>query len=68
MATQHEHTAIVVERSRRRTRVSANGPAAVRILDALANGAPSFEAAAFGAWIEGSVPIPDEVKVKKVTT
>ncbi|XLV71497.1 hypothetical protein ACKZDW_18630 [Ralstonia syzygii subsp. celebesensis] len=40
----------------------------MRILDALANGAPSFEAAAFGAWIEGSVPIPDEVKVKKVTT
>ncbi len=67
MTTHQERQPIVVEQKRRRTRVTASGAAAVRILDALAEGAPSFEAAAFRAWIEADFPIPDALKARATT-
>ena len=67
MAEQFDPPRITITHTRRRKRIYATGPAAVRFLDAIANGAPSAEAAAFGAWIEGTCQIPDEVKWKVKT-
>ncbi|AST88001.1 hypothetical protein CIG66_17060 [Ralstonia pseudosolanacearum] len=53
MTTQSAHAPITITRSARGVRVQASGHAALAILDELANGAPTFEAAAFAAWVKG---------------
>ncbi|WP_231409641.1 hypothetical protein [Ralstonia solanacearum] len=53
MTIQPAHAPITITRTARGTRVEASGQAALAILDELATGAPTFEAAAFAAWMKG---------------
>lgn len=53
MTTHSIHAPITIKRSACSTHVEAAGKAALAILDEIANGAPTLEAAAFAAWLKG---------------
>lgn len=55
---------ITITQTLRGTRIEASGPAALQLLDAMANGAPTPEAAAFQAWISGGPQQLASVEVK----
>ncbi|MFG7209549.1 hypothetical protein ACGYTS_02295 [Burkholderia pseudomallei] len=50
--TKERDSLITIVRSAGRTRISVTGRYVLPMLEALANGAPSGEAAAFAAWLD----------------
>ncbi|HEM7840266.1 hypothetical protein [Burkholderia multivorans] len=60
--TNKSQSLITIVRSDGRTRICATGRYALPMLEALANGAPSGEAAAFSAWLSFQPRNVGEVK------
>ncbi|VVG72115.1 hypothetical protein [Pandoraea apista] len=53
MTKSRKQYLITITQTPRGTRIEASGVAALQLLDAMANGAPTPEAAAWQAWISG---------------